>query len=94
VERSLSITELQRTIYTGFDFLSDVGGLSGILMSFLAITVGIWNYNSFENLMASNLFKYREREDDKGPGRHIQSANMPNFLDIILATIPSSFKCC
>ena len=32
VERNLAMTEFERTIYTGFDFLSDVGGLSGILV--------------------------------------------------------------
>ena len=52
LERNLSMTEYLRTIYTGFDFLSDVGGLSGILMSFLAIIVSLWNYNSFDNAMA------------------------------------------
>ena len=80
VERNLAMSELQRTIYTAFDFLSDVGGLSGILMSVLAIVVGLWNYNSFENLMASHLFKFRRRPDDKGSP--IRPSSMPNCHDL------------
>ena len=45
--------ELSRTIYTIFDFVSDVGGLSGFLYGFFTIIAGIWNYNSFDNAMAS-----------------------------------------
>ena len=56
LERNLNMKELQRTLYNGFDFVSDVGGLSGFLLGFFGIIVGIWNYNSFDNTMASQLF--------------------------------------
>ena len=94
VERNLDLTEFNRTIYTGFDFLSDVGGLSGILMSFLAIIVGAWNFNSFENIMASNLFKFRRRGDEKDPGMPLKPSVMPNFFDLILNCIPKKCHCC
>jgi len=83
LERNLAMTEFSRTIYTAFDFLSDVGGLSGILMSFLAISVGLWNYNSFENAMASHLFKFRRRPEEKSSaGSNIKPSVSPNCLDI------------
>ena len=94
VERNLDLTEFNRTIYTGFDFLSDVGGLSGILMSFLAIIVGAWNFNSFENNMASNLFKFRRRGDKKDPGTPLKPSVMPNFFYFILNCIPQKCHCC
>lgn len=53
LERNLGISELNRTIYTGFDFISDVGGLSGSLAGGFAIFIAIWNYNSFDNTMAA-----------------------------------------
>ena len=53
LERSLHMKELSRTIYTAFDFVSDVGGLSGFMLGTFTIIVGIWNYNSFDNTMAS-----------------------------------------
>lgn len=59
IERNLDKAEYSRAIYTGFDFLSDVGGLSGLLMSFVALFVAAWNFNSFDNYMASHLFKIK-----------------------------------
>ena len=56
LERSLHIKELQRTTYNTFDFVSDVGGLSGALLSFFTIIVGMWNFNSLDNTMASQLY--------------------------------------
>jgi len=94
LERNLAMTEFSRTIYTGFDFLSDVGGLSGILMSALAILVHLWNYNSFENSMASVLFKYRRSIED-GPGSsYFKLGQAPNCLDIVQLCAPQRLHCC
>ena len=57
LERNLALTELQRTTYNFFDFVSDIGGLSGFLFPFFAIIVNIWSFNAFDNTMVSNLFK-------------------------------------
>ena len=53
IERDLDMRELERTIYTAFDFVSDVGGLSGFLFGFSAIIVRYWNQNSFDDNIAS-----------------------------------------
>ena len=45
IERDLSLTEHARYIYTFFDFLSDIGGLSGVLVTILAFVSAIWNYD-------------------------------------------------
>lgn len=57
IERDLHLTELQRTTYNFFDFVSDIGGLSGFLFPFFAIVVNIWSFNSFDNTMVSKLFR-------------------------------------
>ena len=63
IERSLTMVAFERTVYTTFDFLSDVGGLAGILVAGLMLFVKAWNHNSFDNFMVSNLFKMKEPDD-------------------------------
>lgn len=65
IERSLNMQFVERTVYTGFDFLSDVGGLSGILVSALVVFVNAWNYAAFDNYMVTNLYKMKEPDDPK-----------------------------
>ena len=51
-----SLQTYERTIYTLFDMLSDIGGLSGILIGILAVFMTAWNHNSFDNMMARDLY--------------------------------------
>ena len=60
VEMDLSLLTYERTIFTLFDMLSDIGGLSGILMTTFGIITAIWNYNAFDNMMVSLLFKIKK----------------------------------
>ena len=39
------------------DWISDVGGIQGILISVMAMLISFWNYNQFENHMVSRLYK-------------------------------------
>ena len=45
IERDLTLTQHERFIYTFFDYLSDLGGLSGILLILFAYLSSIWSYN-------------------------------------------------
>ena len=47
----------ERTRYTFFDLLSDVGGLSGMFASVFTIFVSIWNLNALDNYLVSKLYK-------------------------------------
>ena len=95
VERSLTMLYYERTVYTTFDFLSDVGGLSGILISGLWIFVHFWNFNSFDNFMAVNLFKMKKPEDNQSSRKkkheRIVLANYPNCKDLMVSLVP---RCC
>ena len=62
---NLNVLRFERTLYTFLDFLSEVGGLSGILYSFFAILVMIWNGNKFDNFMAYRLFKVKRAKPKK-----------------------------
>ena len=77
----------ERTIYTLFDVLSDIGGLSGILISLFFLIVTSWNHNKFNNMLVSRLFKIR---GDKGyEDVEIINSCMPNCTDWILSLLPS-----
>ena len=54
---NLTVQQYERTLYTFFDFLSEVGGLSGMLYTLFAMIVMFWNGNKFDNFMAYRLFK-------------------------------------
>ena len=57
IEMSLDLFKYDRQMYTIFDMLSDVGGLSGIIITVTSIFLKVWNRHSFESYMASRLFK-------------------------------------
>ena len=53
VEMCLDIIRYDRKLYTSFDALSDIGGLSGIIFSLFLVFLKLWNYNAFDNYMVS-----------------------------------------
>lgn len=57
IELSPNLVLIERTGYTLFDFLSDVGGLQGILFSAFNAMIGVLNYGHFEVYVLSSLFK-------------------------------------
>lgn len=52
-ERNLNLLRTARDGYTILDWFSDIGGIQGILISFAAILLGIWNYQYLENYMVT-----------------------------------------
>ena len=63
IEVDLNLTVIERKIYTLFDLLSEIGGLSQILAIIVTAIVACWNYNSFDNMMVTNLFKAQKSRD-------------------------------
>ena len=63
IERDLDLMHHERFVYTFFDLLSDIGGLSGILTMILASVSSMWNFNSFDHYMMSRLFKIKKPKD-------------------------------
>ncbi len=53
VEMNLNQKTISRDGYTSLDFLSDIGGMQGMLVSFGAIFLIFWNHNQLENYIAS-----------------------------------------
>ena len=45
IEREFNVLSIERMAYTTFNLLSDIGGLSGILMLFCRFVNTLWNFN-------------------------------------------------
>ena len=56
-EMDLNREEYERSRYTFFDMLSDVGGLSGMFTSIFSVFMIVWNFNQLDDYMVSRLFK-------------------------------------
>ena len=100
-EMDLNVMHIERSIYTVFDMLSDVGGLLGILTSFAAYLSQIWNFQAFDNFMVSRLFKVRKPKqeiDDEAPyfaqSDFIQLGTAPNLRNWVLQFVPHGCFCC
>ena len=57
VEMNLNQLVIAREGYTMLDFLSDTGGMQGLLISGATLVIGIWNYHNLDNFVVSKLFK-------------------------------------
>ena len=58
IQLSLDLSVVERTGYTVLDVLSDVGGLQGILISAISISLSILNHNYLSNYLVSKLYKH------------------------------------
>ena len=103
-EMSFSLVKYFRTVYTYFDLLSDVGGLTGMFFSIFAIIVSFWTYNSFDNLMVSKLFKMKRESVENADGSeksrkftdssYLKMSHFPFCKELIIAWTPGCFVCC
>ena len=64
VVMDLNRMNYQRSRYTAFDLLSDVGGISGIFTQIFGIFLAAWNFNVVENFMVSKLFRIKTPSND------------------------------
>ena len=64
VERNLDQQLIARNGYTIFDYFSDIGGMQGSILSFVAAFLGFWNYNMLDDYMIMKLFRLQQTEDE------------------------------
>ena len=57
IEMDLAQKVVARSGYTALDWISDIGGMQGLLISGVAIFVTFWNHNLIENHLVSRLYK-------------------------------------
>ena len=76
-EMNLDLRVIARSGYTLLDWVSDVGGMQGMLISLIASILSIWNFNHFDNFLVNRLFKMNQ--PDNSPAE--QSKDERAFLD-------------
>lgn len=100
-ERNKDLINVSRDGYTILDWISDIGGIQGILISAIAIILGYWNYNYFDNYMVQKLYmiaksdaegKVYSSDEDRLQGLNISMFS--GLFDAICDTLPSCLQCC
>ena len=61
VEMNFDQLVFARNGYTFLDYLSDIGGMTGMLMSLATIILAFWNYNMLYDSMVIRLFKLKPK---------------------------------
>ena len=79
---SPNFTSKERVTYSTFDFLSDIGGLSGMLYSIFAVFMQLWNYNCPDNFMVTKLYTVK---NSKGEEKAINYTMVRNCKELILS---------
>ena len=102
-ERDMNLVVVVRDGYTVLDWISDIGGIQGILISAIAIMIGYWNYNYFDNNMVEQLYKIqrdksagqnRKPREGKQDGDVMTVSLCGGLRDAFCDLIPAFMQCC
>ena len=81
--------------------LSEVGGLTALIHICFSSIVGAWNFNSFDDLMVSRLFKIKKPDEEINPdfdfyqkSDYIKLFTQPNCKEWLISLIPTKCICC
>ena len=81
--------------------LSEVGGLTALLYLIFGSVVSAWNFNSFDDLMVSRLFKIKKPAEEINPdfdffkkSDYIKLYDSPNCKEWLISLIPTKCICC
>ena len=81
--------------------LSEVGGLTALLYLIFGSVVYAWNFNSFDDLMVSRLFKIKKPAEEINPdfdffkkSDYIKLYDSPNCKEWLISLIPTKCICC
>ena len=75
------------------DFLSNIGGVQGLLLSFFSVIVSFFNYQNFDNIMAAQFYKLKgNRREDKAS--FFIPTKYSNIIDYFIDLLPNSMIIC
>lgn len=86
----MNLTRVSRDGYTYLDWISDIGGIQGILISAMAIIIGLWNYNYLDSELASKLYRVKEYQTNE----NLRFGAFSGVKDFLCDLLPSCFQCC
>ena len=96
IEMNLDFVSLSRSRYTALDVLADIGGINSMLISFLGLFFAAWNYGHFDNQMAAQLFRIKEKSGQQISAELFRPAKCCNFVEFFIDLVPIRHreKCC
>ena len=101
VEMNLNQLVIARDGYTLLDFISDIGGMQGMMLSGAALILLMWNFNYLENFLVSRLYKLSSHafpfDDFRSRKSYDQSLNpkkYSNCADYFYDKLPNCLRCC
>ena len=78
IEMDLSQIYLTRSYYSILDFLSDIGGVKGSLLSLISWFLAIYNSNIIDNFMVQRIYKIKS-ENDTSTSAHIEAGKLDSL---------------
>ena len=97
----MNLQVVARDGYTILDWISDIGGIQGILISAVGMLVSYWNYNWLDNSLVERLYRVEKRdarhkvyssaEDRSDP---MAAGMISGIRDAICDCLPSCLTCC
>lgn len=92
---------ISRSGYTFLDYLSDIGGMGGMLLSCAAGFLAFWNHNMLYDSMIKRLFKLRPKRSSKSQSFHETQEALEmkahcffNQVEFLREILPSWLCCC
>ena len=96
IEMNLDLVVIARSGYTVLDYLSDVGGIQGLLLSLSLGLLTFFNFNMLDDYMVSQLFKMQTRSagnDIVSQDIELKTSFMQKLKDLIRNHLPSCLRC-
>ena len=72
---------MDRKVYTSLDMLGDIGGLAGSLHAFANLAIGLLMYQSVNNFLSDNLYKYKPFKTKQDNGQVHRPKVQPKDLE-------------
>ena len=91
---------IAREGYTILDFISDIGGMQSMLISFFALIIMIWNFHYAENYLVTKIYRLSDASmcgteitTDKQELK-LKFLAIRNVCDYFCEKLPHRFQCC
>ena len=97
MEMNLDLTNIERDGYTFLDWISDIGGIQGILFTTGALSLSFWNYNNLDNFLVTKLYRIRddEEKEEKSTAMKLKrSGCLDGIRDLICDRLPRICRYC
>ena len=85
---------IERSNYSVFDLLGDIGGLESIIFSFVTLMLSALNYNHLDNELVSRLFRFKNSSQSGDDSQFYKVTRTWNVCNLFMDCIPTFCLCC